>query len=109
MNDAQLASQVLSGSFEGLEPDLAIEPGDRVRSYDFAGIPDCFIEGVVEALTEPMEGCPRYKVRVQRCVRQGLEVPPFAMYVYPPVNGTPSWTGKLTNLVWRLPASGQLS
>lgn len=108
MNDAQLATQVLGGSFEGIEPDLDVGPGDRVRSYDFAGILDCYVEGVVEALTEPMEGCPRYKVRVERCVRQGREVAAFAEHVYPPVNGTPSWTGKLTNLVWRLRGAGPL-
>jgi hypothetical protein len=26
-------------------------PGDRIRSYDFEGRPDCFIEGVVNRIT----------------------------------------------------------
>lgn len=100
--------QMLQGSFEGVEPEPGIGVGDRVRSYDFAGVWDHYIEGVVEAITEPMEGCPRYKLRVERRVVGGQEAPPYAEYVYPPVNGTPTMMGKVTNLVERLPGSQSL-
>jgi hypothetical protein len=97
-------ANVLSGSFPGVEPDLSIGPGALVRSYDFAGIRDCYVEGEVMEVTPPIEGCPRYKIQVSRRVLEGrvltLEGDDF---VYPPVNGTPTMMGKLTNFVVRTP------
>jgi len=58
-----------------------IEVGDRVRSYDFAhvgqrdlfGPQSDYIEGIVETIDEWMEGCPRYKITVERQISSGRE------------------------------------
>lgn len=94
-------SQLLSGSREG-EVSTDIVPGERVRSYDFGNVDTCYAEGVVESITEPMEGCPRYKLRVERRVFDGQSVPFADPYMYPPVNGTPTDFGGVTNLVERI-------
>lgn len=95
-------SQLLTGSREGETPaDIVL--GERVRSYDFGIIRTCYYEGVVESITEPIDGCPRYKVRVEARIFDGEIVPIDAPYVYPPVNGTPSTIGALTNFVERVP------
>jgi hypothetical protein len=94
---------VMDGSFSDAEPDLSLAVGDRVRSYDFAGTRDCYVEGLVEAITPPLEGCARYKIRVERQVLGGVTAPVRAEFVYPPVNGTHTMMGRLTNLVERAP------
>lgn len=85
----------------------AIKIGDKVRSYNFDGRDDCYVEGVVEAIG-PFAGaeawdCERLHVRVERMVWQGVEqgVEPGRM-AYPPVNGTPTVGGKTTNFVQKL-------
>jgi hypothetical protein len=97
-------SKLLSGA----SPDDVIQsdigPGERVRSYDFGGIRTCYAEGVVEAITEPMEGCPRYKLRVETRVMDGERISIEEPYVYPPVNGTPTTFGGVTNCVERVRA-----
>lgn len=97
-------TEMLQGAFDDAEPQVDLVVGDRVRSYDFAGNFDCYVEGVVEAITDPIEGCPRYEIRVQCRVFNSQPVDPGAEHVYPPVNGTPTWSGKLTNLVVKAPA-----
>lgn len=94
--------QLISGQRAGVVQ-ADIGPGERVRSYDFAGVRTCYAEGVVEAITEPMEGCPRYKLRVETRVLDGQSVSAETPYVYPPVNGTPSTFGGVTNFVERIP------
>jgi len=91
-----------------------IAVNDRVRSYDFQdpsdgqNIPTCYVEGVVEAIDTPSWGYSRYKIRVTRRVFEGREVPWRSAfpdgYCYPPVNGTSSWTGRVTNGVVKIPA-----
>lgn len=79
--------------------DIAV--GDRVRSHDFPdqlkwGKPsDCYVEGTVADITEPIEGCRRYRIRVTRGVFDGKEVE-RAAEVFPPLNGTPTWLGGFT-------------
>jgi hypothetical protein len=89
-----------------------ITVGDYVRSYDFPGLNDStFVEGTVEEIGVEMEGCPRYKIRVERAVIDGrdhterfkrsLREP----YVYPPLNGLPlafSWAGAITDGVVKI-------
>lgn len=83
-----------------------IKVGDRVRSYDFDITRQCYVEGVVEEITEPMEGCRRYKIRVERRTWEGEEEPlsddPELRYVYPPLNGLPKLFGGYTNGVEKL-------
>jgi hypothetical protein len=92
-----------------------IQIGDRVRSFDF---PDnilsreeanpehsCYAEGVVESVTDPkthpeFRDCARYAIRVDKRLfggsterDQGL----VGELVFPPVNGTPSTLGGITN------------
>ena len=65
-----------------------IEIGDRVRSHDFDRERKCFIEGIVVGY-QKIDGCPRYKILVDRKVWAGEEVKePLACYVYPPINGS---------------------
>lgn len=86
-----------------------VQIGDTVRSYDF---PDsdltsgCYVEGVVESI-EWYEGCERYKIRVTARFwegkREGITADPMYIYhIYPPVNGTPTLTGRVTNGVIKL-------
>jgi len=97
-------AQIISGQQPGVaQTDIA--PGERVRSFDFGGIRTCYAEGVVEAITEPMEGCPRYKLRVETRVFEGQRVDVDTPYLYPPVNGTPTILGGVTNCVERIPAA----
>lgn len=97
-------AQIISGQQPGgAQTDIA--PGERVRSYDFGGLRTCYAEGVVEAITEPMEGCRRYKLRVETRVFDGQRVDVDEPYVYPPVNGTPSTFGGVTNFVERVLAA----
>lgn len=98
-------SQLLSGQQDGaVQADIV--PGERVRSYDFGGVRTSYVEGVVEAITEPMEGCPRYMLRIESRVFKGQSVPFEDPYVYPPVNGTPTTFGGVTNCVERIPTDG---
>jgi len=83
---------------------MAIETGDRVRSYDFPGFrDDSYVEGVVEGVTDPdthehFRDCARYVIRVERQVAGGQEVDYLVgELVYPPLNGTPSMLGGVTN------------
>jgi hypothetical protein len=98
-------SQLISGQQPGA-PQVDIAPGERVRSYDFGGIRTCYAEGIVEVITEPMEGCRRYKLRVETCVFDGQSVALEEPYVYPPVNGTPTTFGGVTNGVERVTELG---
>lgn len=97
-----LVDDIISGSFSGVEPELDIKPGDRVRSYDFAGNLTCYAEGVVEAITEPLEGCPRYRIVIDKRVMDGRLLAEHEGVVFPPVNGTPTWLGRITNYVVRV-------
>lgn len=94
--------ELMSGAFEGVKPQTDIALGERVRSYDFAGNFDCYAEGVVESTTERMEGCERYSIRVDRRVFGGKVVDAEATHVFPPLNGTPTMMGKVTNFVVRI-------
>jgi hypothetical protein len=87
---------------------MAIEIGNRVRSFDFADGPDgralegeraCYVEGVVEAIEE-MEGCPRYRILVDRDVFGGNESDRrVGNTVFPPINGTPTLFSGNTDFV----------
>lgn len=78
-----------------------IQPGDRVRSFDFAytdedlqtltGERACYVEGIVTAITDDMEGCRRYKIKKTRQVIGGEEATIRDEYCYPPLNGTRIW------------------
>ena len=93
-----------------------IQVGSKVRSFDFAdtgrngqvygrdleGERACYIEGTVEGFDEDNFDCRRYKIRVERRVFSGKEdakVDPREAHVYPPVNGTPTMLGRVTNNV----------
>ena len=90
-----------------------IEIGNQVRSFDFAltlddgaqlgrdleGERACYVEGVVESFIE-LEGCQRYKIRVDRDVFGGEESDRrVGNMIYPPVNGTPKLLGRVTDYV----------
>lgn len=88
-----------------------IQVGDRVRSFDFPrsreyeGARACFVEGVVEAITDPATheffgDCPRYVVRVDRRVFSGNECTgenDTGELVFPPVNGLGTLFGDTTD------------
>ena len=83
-----------------------IAVGDYVRSYDFPGLDNdsCYIEGTVREMGVMMEGCQRYRIRVERVVRDNKEIQLTGEEsdIYPPVNGTPSWLGGVTNGVKKI-------
>ena len=43
------------------------------------------------------EGCKRYIIAVKRCVVRGEETSNFPEVIYPPVNGTPTSMGRITD------------
>lgn len=81
-----------------------IKPGDRVRSYDFEGRRDCYVEGVVVEIVE-RGGCDRYAINVERIVFADKS-PSLGRAnlgnIYPPVNGTPKLFGGICNGVEKL-------
>ena len=77
-----------------------IEFGDKVKSFDFESVDDCYYEGLVTGFGM-VEGCQRYTVRVSKKVWKGGEIDSPVKFIYPPVNGTPSWDGE-TNCVKKI-------
>ena len=88
-----------------------IEMGDKVRSYDFPGRRDCYVEGRVEAITNKFPGggdagCLRYRILVEKVVIEGgVREKDFLIgdYVFPPVNGTPNMFGQPSVGVEKVP------
>lgn len=86
-----------------------VKVGDRVRSFHFEdrsleGERACYVEGVVLATGRfGFPDCDRYKIAVDREVFGGelVEVPDGHM-VYPPLNGTPTWHGRVMDGVVKL-------
>ena len=82
--------------------------GDTVRSYDFPDSKDFYIEGEVERIgphpTEP--DCDRYHIRVTKEIFDGNEVTSgdrlVGQFVFPPLNGTPTWRGHVCNGVEKI-------
>ena len=76
--------------------------GNRVRSFDFHYMRDldgprsCYMEGTVTGF-EKIRGCGRYVIAVDRCVGGGKERTDFPTVIYPPVNGTPTTMGRITD------------
>lgn len=82
----------------------SIRIGDKVRSYDFGnrdlyGERACYVEGTVVAFNV-LEGCKRYAIKVESATWGGKDdVKRVGQMVYPPVNGTPSSFGGVTDFV----------
>jgi len=99
-----------------------IEVGDYVRSFDFPyqrdidGPRACYVEGAVSAIVKAGESfvCPlsgtatsgfnsdRYVICATLAVFGGQARPGEGRYYFPPVNGTPTLFGNLTNHVERI-------
>ena len=83
---------------------MNITIGKRVRSFDFhysrdlEGDRACYMEGVVTGI-EKIRGCDRYVIAVDRCVSGGKEQPAqnYPPEICPPVNGTPTLMGRITD------------
>ena len=84
-----------------------IKKGDRVRSFDFAngeygrdleGERACYVEGTVIDLPTMAE-CKRYHIVVERRIFGGKEILDGEDSVFPPINGTRSWLGRLMDCV----------
>lgn len=81
---------------------MEIKIGSKVRSFDFytnrdlTGSLAFFMEGVVTKI-ERIEGCDRYVIEVTRSVRGGEERSNFPSVIVPPVNGTPTTMGRITD------------
>ena len=86
------------------------KPGDKIRSFDFdskdlEGNNACYIEGVVEAITEhPVSGGGRYyKFKCTRKIFGGKEIKEsIGDEVYAPLNGMKTWTGEELNQVEKI-------
>ena len=74
-----------------------IKIGDTVKSFDFGKEhQDSYITGVVEAIGKLLDWQPGlnvYKIKCTGKVFGGKTIERFEDYYYPPVNGTPSFTG----------------
>lgn len=78
----------------------SISVGDLVRSLDFPGKSENYVEGVVTGIEEH-ESCPIYVIKVQKDVWGGESMTGTTSRVgremCPPVNGTPTSLGRITN------------
>ena len=81
---------------------MEISIGTKVRSFDFHYMRDldgprsCYMEGVVTGI-EKIRGCDRYVIEVNRCVGGGKERDDFPSTIIPPVNGTKTTMGRVTD------------
>ena len=83
---------------------MEIVIGTKVRSFDFHHMRDlegprsCYMEGKVVGFEE-IRGCQRYVIDVERCIGGGKELPAqeYPPTIYPPVNGTRTWMGRVTD------------
>ena len=81
---------------------MPISVGDFVRSFDFHYMRDldgprsCYMEGVVTGFKK-FQGCDRYVIEVKRCIVRGEESNDYPTVILPPVNGTPTTMGRVTN------------
>mgnify|MGYP003110429149 CR=1 FL=1 len=81
--------------------------GDCVRSFDFhyrrdiEGPESCYMEGQITGLKH-VEGCWRYQIEVTRCVFGGEECADHPRVIFPPVNGTRTTMGRVTDGVERI-------
>ena len=85
-----------------------ININDTVRSFDFHDSRDiegpdaCFVEGIVEGFKE-VEGCTRFEIKVTREVFRGEERQvEEGERVFPPLNGTPTNRGRITDGVVKI-------
>jgi len=84
-----------------------IAVGDRVRSFDFPanthGLyfrPDCYIVGVVRSVDFLGDsGLLRYSIKVEQRIIAGEPTDITSSHVYPPINGTPTITGRTDGVV----------
>jgi hypothetical protein len=77
-----------------------IKIGDRVRSFDFEGRDDSFVEGPVIGFDAENFDCKRYVIKCELSMFGGDPDPQrIGEIVYPPVNGTRTWMGGVTNCV----------
>jgi len=83
-----------------------IEVGSLVRSYDFSGRTDCYIEGLVERINKfgsaraLRVGHPSYEIRVEKRVIENQEHAGdrlIGALVFPPLNGTADIFGNQTS------------
>ena len=81
---------------------MSIQIGTHVRSFDFHYMRDldgprsCYMEGVVTGI-ENIRGCDRYVIEVTRCVSGGKEHNDHPSVIIPPVNGTRTTMGRVTD------------
>ena len=82
---------------------MEIVIGTRVRSFDFAhdrsldGARACYVEGEVVGF-DHVEGCDRYRILVDRDIFGGVEEDRrVGDLIYPPINGTRTWLGRVTD------------
>jgi hypothetical protein len=81
---------------------MEIVIGTKVRSFDFHHMRDlegprsCYMEGKVVGFEE-IRGCQRYVIEVELVIGGGVENDERPAIIYPPVNGTPTWTGRVTD------------
>jgi hypothetical protein len=78
-----------------------IDVGTFVRSFDFEfhdeeGPSACFVEGEVLGVERESFDCPRYVLRPTRRIFAGEEIEVPDEFVFPPLNGTPTWLGGIT-------------
>lgn len=78
-----------------------IKIGDMVKSYDFPGMEMYYVKGVVEDIVV-LDGCKRYKIKVEAAYDEDGEYAFGAEYVYPPVNGLDKFCGGKTNGVVKI-------
>ena len=83
---------------------MIVEVGHRVRSFDFHYMRDldgprsCYMEGEVTAIVEhPHFGYKCYEIQVDRVIAGGKERDEMPTTIYPPVNGTKTTMGRVTD------------
>lgn len=73
------------------------EVGAKVKSFDFPGISNCYVEGTIIAVDNQSLN---YEVLVTRKVMDGKEITFYgAPLVYPPFNGLTCFGGKTNGVI----------
>lgn len=91
--------------------DSDVQEGDLVRSYDFIGRKDFYIEGIVRRVGRFKEfrDCPRVEIQATRQVQLDKELDNSERFYYPPVNNTPTMYGGVTEGIEKVSRGGSLA
>jgi len=90
------------------EVEKDVKAGDLVRSYDFEGRTDCYLEGIVRRVGHfaEFQDCVHVEIEATNRVMAGREERLHHAFFYPPANGTPTLFGGVTKCIEKISGGG---